>query len=74
MTKKQTSKTTSAKARGKRKGIALVSAPAERVQIHFGALDGSQHGPAWDTMWDMLIAKFTPYALAIAERERRRAA
>jgi hypothetical protein len=74
MARKKTKKETGAIARGKRKGIALVSAPAERVQIHFGALDGNQHGPAWDTMWDMLIAKFTPYALAIAERESRRAA
>lgn len=71
-TKKKT--TSIARARGKRKGIALVSTPAERVQIHFGALDDSQHGPAWDIMWDMLIAKFTPYALTIAEREQQQRA
>jgi hypothetical protein len=46
----------------------------ERVQIHFGALGSSRRGAAWDTMWDMLIAKFTPYALAIAGSEDRRAA
>ena len=62
------------KARGKRQGLTSVAPSNDRVEIHFTALDSSQRGLVWDTMWDMLFKKLAPYALAIVEREQQRAA
>jgi hypothetical protein len=64
----------SATGRGKRKGITLVPSEPDRIEIRFTALERQKPGPAWDAMWDMLIAKLTPYALAIAEQEQRHVA
>jgi hypothetical protein len=59
MTKKLTSKTNSAKARGKRKGVALVDTPplVSSYTIHF---DDPSREVAWNRFWDDVYALLLP--------------